>query len=134
MVSRSDHHHVSRVEGSSGPTKLSQVRAEAGEGVQLVGEGIGFLPTVMAAVFIGGILIFGGKATIVGTYCGAYIIGMIEAGLVATGMQGFWVRAVVFLAAVVFHLTMDQPQRLTRLRQIFRFSDRLQRRPAQEPP
>jgi len=58
---------------------------------------------------------------------------MIEAGLVATGMQGFWVRAVVglvFLAAVVFHLTMDQPQRLARLRQMFRFSGRLARQPS----
>ena len=66
-------------------------------------QGSGFLLTVMAAVFIGGTSIFGGKATIVGSYVGAYIIGMIEAGLVATGMQGFWVRAVVglvFLAAV----------------------------------
>ena len=47
-----------------------------------------------------------------------------SAGLVATGMQGFWVRAVVglvFLAAVVFHLSMDQPQRLARLKQLFRF-------------
>jgi len=38
-------------------------------------------------------------------------------------MQGFWVRAVVglvFLAAVVFHLTMDQPQRLARLRKTLR--------------
>jgi hypothetical protein len=35
-------------------------------------------------------------------------------------MQGFWVRAVVglvFLAAVVFHLTMEEPQRLARLKQ-----------------
>jgi simple sugar transport system permease protein len=82
-------------------------------------QGSGFLLTVMAAVFIGGSSIFGGKATIVGSYVGAYIIGMIEAGLVATGMQGFWVRAVVglvFLAAVVFHLSMDQPQRLGRLK------------------
>jgi hypothetical protein len=58
---------------------------------------------------------------------------MIEVGRVATGMQGFWVRAVVglvFLAAVDFHLTMDQPQRLTRLRQMFRFGGRLQRQPA----
>ena len=58
---------------------------------------------------------------------------MIEAGLVATGMQGFWVRAVVglvFLAAVVFHLSMDQPQRLARLRQMVRFGARLGRRPA----
>ena len=96
-------------------------------------QGSGFLLTVMAAVFIGGTSIFGGKATIVGTYVGAYIIGMIEAGLVATGMQGFWVRAVVglvFLAAVVFHLTMDQPQRLARLRQMLRFGGRLDHQPA----
>jgi simple sugar transport system permease protein len=95
-----------------------------------------FLLTVMAAVFIGGTSIFGGKATIVGTHCGAYIIGMIEAGLVATGMQGFWVRAVVglvFLAAVVFHLTMDQPQRLARLLQVFRLSGRLRRRKTPQP-
>jgi simple sugar transport system permease protein len=102
-------------------------------------QGSGFLLTVIAAVFIGGTSIFGGKATIVGTYLGAYIIGMIEAGLVATGMQGFWVRAVVglvFLAAVVFHLTMEDPTRLRRLRQ-FRLGARLQRQPApqaQEPP
>jgi simple sugar transport system permease protein len=96
-------------------------------------QGSGFLLTVMAAVFIGGTSIFGGKATIVGSYVGAYIIGMIEAGLVATGMQGFWVRAVVglvFLAAVVFHLSMDQPQRLARLGQLFRCGGRLERQPA----
>jgi simple sugar transport system permease protein len=103
-------------------------------------QGSGFLLTVMAAVFIGGTSIFGGKATIVGSYVGAFIIGMIEAGLVATGMQGFWVRAVVglvFLAAVVFHLTMDQPQRLARLRQLFRLGGRLERQaapPARERP
>jgi hypothetical protein len=66
--------------------------------------------------------------TIFGSHVGAYIIGMIEAGLVATGMQGFWVRAgvgLVFLAAVVFHLKMDQPQPLVRLRQMFRFGGKL---------
>ena len=96
-------------------------------------QGSGFLLTVMAAVFIGGTSIFGGKATIVGSYVGAFIIGMIEAGLVATGMQGFWVRAVVglvFLAAVMFHLSMDQPQRLARLKQLFRFGGKLERQPA----
>jgi hypothetical protein len=64
---------------------------------------------------------------------GAYIIGMIEAALVATGMQGFWARAVVglvFLAAVVFHLSMAQPQRLARLRQMARFGGKLERQPA----
>jgi simple sugar transport system permease protein len=75
----------------------------------------------MAFPIIGGTSISGGKATIVGSYLGSYIIGMIEAGLVATGMQGFWVRAVVglvFLAAVVFHLTMEDPTRLRRFRQL----------------
>ena len=102
-------------------------------------QGSGFLLTVMAAVFIGGTSIFGGKATIVGSYVGAYIIGMIEAGLVATGMQGFWVRAVVglvFLAAVIFHLTMEDPARLRRLRHLH-LPGRFQRRPtppAPEPP
>ena len=92
-------------------------------------QGSGFLLTVMAAVFIGGTSIFGGKATIVGSYVGAYIIGMIEAGLVATGMQGFWVRAVVglvFLAAVVFHLTMDSPSDSAAQTE-FRFANRLER-------
>jgi simple sugar transport system permease protein len=73
-------------------------------------QGSGFLLSVMAAVFIGG------------SYVGAYIIGMIEAGLVATGMQGFWVRAVVglvFLAAVVFHLTMEDS---TRMRALLKFA------------
>ena len=43
-------------------------------------------------------------------------------GLVATGMQGFWVRAVVglvFLAAVVFHLTMEDS---TRMRALLKFT------------
>ena len=56
-----------------------------------------------------------------------------SAGLVATGMQGFWVRAVVglvFLAAVVFHLSMDQPQRLARLKQLFRVGGKLERHAA----
>jgi simple sugar transport system permease protein len=81
----------------------------------------GLLLTVIAFPIIGGTSNFGGKATIVGSYLGCYIIGMIEAGLVATGMQGFWVRAVVglvFLAAVVFHLTMEDPTRLRRFRQL----------------
>ena len=82
-------------------------------------QGQGYLLTALAAVFIGGTSIFGGQATIVGSFVGAFIIVMIEAGLVASGVQGFWVRAVVglvFLAAVVFHLSMEQPGRLAELR------------------
>lgn len=85
-------------------------------------QGSGFLLIALAGVFIGGTSIFGGKGAIVGTFFGAFIIGMIEAGLVASGIQGFWVRAVVgivFVLAVVFHLTMEQPHRLKALRRFF---------------
>ncbi|MBI3530184.1 MAG: ABC transporter permease [Betaproteobacteria bacterium] len=85
-------------------------------------QGQGYLLIALASVFIGGTSIFGGQATIVGTFIGAFIISMIEAGLTATGIQGFWVRAVVglvFLAAVIFHLTMEQPQRRTWLARAF---------------
>jgi hypothetical protein len=57
----------------------------------------------------------------------------VSAGLVATGVQGFWVCALVglvFLAAVAFHLSIDQPQHLARLRQMFRVGGRLERQPA----
>jgi simple sugar transport system permease protein len=82
-------------------------------------QGQGYLLTALAAVFIGGTSIFGGQGTIVGTVFGALIIVMIEAGLVATGIQGFWVRAVVgvvFLAAVVFHLVVEDPGRIAEMR------------------
>jgi len=73
-------------------------------------QGSGYLLEVMAAVFIGGTSVFGGKASLVGTAAGSFIIVMVEAGIVATGLQGFWVRAVVgvvFLAAVVGHLLIQ---------------------------
>jgi simple sugar transport system permease protein len=77
-------------------------------------QGQGYLLTAIASVLIGGTSIFGGRATLVGTVFGCFIIGMIEAGLVATGMTGAWVRTVqglVFLAAVVFYLLVEEPQR-----------------------
>ena len=85
-------------------------------------QGGGYLLEVMAAVFIGGTSVFGGQATMVGSVAGSFIIGLVEAGLVATGLQGFWVRAVVgivFIAALVFHMLMEQPaRRLALLRMI----------------
>ena len=57
-------------------------------------QGQGYLLTAIASVLIGGTSIFGGRATIVGTVFGCFIIGMIEAGLVAAGLTGAWVRTV----------------------------------------
>jgi simple sugar transport system permease protein len=76
-------------------------------------QGGGYLLEVMAAVFIGGTSVFGGQATVIGTIAGSFLIGMVEAGLVATGLQGFWVRAVVgavFLGAVVGHMLIEGPK------------------------
>jgi simple sugar transport system permease protein len=55
-------------------------------------QGAGFLLPVMAAVFIGGTSIAGGNGIIFGSFFGAFIIGSLEAGVVATGIGGYWVR------------------------------------------
>ncbi len=86
-------------------------------------QGRAYLLLVMAAVFIGGTSIFGGEGTVVGSFVGSFIVGSIEAGIVASGIGGFWTRLIiglVFLAAVIFHLTMEQPERLDRLRRWLR--------------
>ncbi len=77
-------------------------------------QGQGYLLTAIASVLIGGTSIFGGRATIIGTVFGCFIIGMIEAGLVASGLTGAWVRTVqglIFLVSIVFYLYADEPQR-----------------------
>jgi simple sugar transport system permease protein len=77
-------------------------------------QGQGYLLTAIASVLIGGTSIFGGRATVIGSVFGCFIIGMIEAGLVASGMTGAWVRTVqglVFLIAIIFYLLVDEPAR-----------------------
>ena len=77
-------------------------------------QGQGYLLTAIASVLIGGTSIFGGRATILGTVFGCFIIGMVEAGLVATGLTGAWVRTVqglIFLVSIIFYLYADEPQR-----------------------
>lgn len=96
-------------------------------------QGQGYLLTAIASVLIGGTSIFGGRATVVGTVFGCLIIGMIEAGLVATGLTGAWVRTVqgvVFLAAIISYLFMDEPQKW----HAFRARFRLPRRPGPSQP
>jgi simple sugar transport system permease protein len=77
-------------------------------------QGQGYLLTAIASVLIGGTSIFGGRATILGTVFGCLIIGMVEAGLVAAGLTGAWVRTVqglIFLIAIIFYMYVDEPQR-----------------------
>lgn len=62
-----------------------------------------FLLPVMAAVFVGGTSIAGGAGSIAGTFFGAYIIGSLEAGVVATTISGYWVPSIegIVMSAVV---------------------------------
>ncbi len=68
------------------------------------------LPT-MAAVFVGGTSIAGGLGSIVGTFFGAYIIGSLEAGIVATTISGYWVQiveGVVMGASMVLNVVISE--------------------------
>jgi simple sugar transport system permease protein len=74
-------------------------------------QGEGFLLPVMAAVFIGGTSIAGGEGSIVGSFFGAYIIGSLEAGVVATGIGGYWTQLVsglVMAASVVLNIMIGE--------------------------
>ena len=74
-------------------------------------QGSGFLLPTMAAVFIGGTSIAGGLGSLFGTIFGAYIIGSLEAGIVATTISGYWVQlveGVVMGASVVLNVVLEE--------------------------
>jgi simple sugar transport system permease protein len=54
--------------------------------------GEGYLLTTLAAVFIGGTSVFGGKGTMIGTFIGVLIIASLEPGIIAVGLTGFWTQ------------------------------------------
>jgi simple sugar transport system permease protein len=62
-----------------------------------------YLLPAMASVFVGGTSIAGGAGSIFGTFFGSYVIGSLEAGVVATTISGYWVQVVEggVMAAVV---------------------------------
>jgi simple sugar transport system permease protein len=66
------------------------------------------LPT-LAAVFIGGTSVFGGRGTIYGTFLGAFMIGGIQAGVVAVGLTDYYTQFIygaIILAAVCIHTVL----------------------------
>jgi simple sugar transport system permease protein len=63
--------------------------------------GDGYFLGVLAAVFLGGTSVFGGKGTIFGTLMGAIIIGSLEAGILSSGVSGFWVQLVYGVVIVM---------------------------------
>lgn len=63
--------------------------------------GEGYLLQTLASVFLGGTSVFGGVGTILGTFLGSYIIGAIQAAVVAIGMTGFWTELIYGLIIIV---------------------------------
>jgi simple sugar transport system permease protein len=63
--------------------------------------GEGYLLDTIAAVFLGGTSVFGGTGTIFGTFVGSFIIGAINAGIVAAGLTDFWTQLIYGLIIVL---------------------------------
>jgi simple sugar transport system permease protein len=88
-------------------------------------QGQGMLLPVMAAVFIGGTSIAGGQGALVGTFFGTYIIGSLEAGVVATGIGGYWVQLVeglVMAASVILNVVIGDEGALALTRAVRRWT------------
>jgi simple sugar transport system permease protein len=62
--------------------------------------GDGYQLTTIASVFLGGTSVFGGTGTIFGTFVASFIIGAINAGIVASGLTNFWTQLIYGLIIV----------------------------------
>lgn len=75
------------------------------------GMGDGYLLPTLAAVFVGGTSVFGGRGSIYGTLVGAFMIGGIQAGIVAAGLTNYLEQVIygaVILIAVSIHAVLQR--------------------------
>jgi simple sugar transport system permease protein len=75
------------------------------------GVGAGYLLPALAAVFVGGTSVFGGRGTIWGTFIGAFMIGAIRAGIIAIGLTDYYVDLVygaIILIAISIHAVLQR--------------------------
>lgn len=86
---------------------LSTLRFTAGSAV--IGDPL--LLSSIAAVIIGGVSLFGGAGTIMGTVIGALIIAVLTTGLVMLNVQSFW-QFIVIGAVVILAVVIDQSRGL----------------------
>ena len=68
------------------------------------------LPT-LAAVFVGGTSVFGGRGSVYGTFVGAFMIGGIGAGIVAVGLTDFYTNLIygaIILISISVHAILQR--------------------------
>jgi simple sugar transport system permease protein len=73
--------------------------------------GTGLLLPALAAVFVGGTSVFGGRGSVYGTFIGALMIGAIPAGIVASGLTDFYTQAIyggIILIAISIHAVLQR--------------------------
>ncbi len=82
---------------------LSTLRFTAGSAV--IGDPL--LLSSIAAVIIGGVSLFGGAGSVMGTVIGSLIIAVLTTGLVMLNVQAFW-QFIVVGAVVIIAVLIDQ--------------------------
>lgn len=63
--------------------------------------GDGYLLNTLASVFLGGTSVFGGTGTIFGTFIAAFIIAIINPGIVAAGWLAYWTQLIYGFIIVI---------------------------------
>ena len=86
---------------------LSTLRYTAGSAV--IGDAL--LLSSIAAVIIGGVSMFGGAGTVIGTVIGALIIAVLTTGLVMLNVDAFW-QFIVVGTVVIVAVLIDQSRDL----------------------
>lgn len=95
---------LSAFAGILGLSFLNYVQGVTGEGLELA---------VISAVIIGGTALFGGSGTMLGTFIGVILIGVLQNILVLSGLSSFWQILVVGLV-VILAVALDSYLRRSR--------------------
>ena len=62
-------------------------------------------------MFVGGTSVFGGRGSIYGTFIGAFMIGAIQAGIVAAGLTDYWTSLIygaIILISISIHAVLQR--------------------------
>ena len=88
-------------------SRVSTAKADAGEGLEL---------EVITSVVLGGTSINGGRGTIIGTFLGVLILGILRNGLILAGITPYWqmmfAGSVLILTAYLNRYMLARPSKL----------------------